>query len=125
MEVTHGGQHVVLDPIKPGLGLRPARLPIPAKIDGHNAKSRLRQFQRLLLPTLLVKPASVRQHNASFSFSVDVGVDDTSILSRKRNVFLGHSRPSHKQSRKDRPQDKHREIVYPLSTCLLSAPFVP
>ena len=90
------------------------RLAAPAEIDGQSAKSGLNERLRLLLPALLVEAASMRQHHAALAFSVDICVDDTSVLSWKGDVLLRRGKPRQKESRKERSEGEHEGIVLPL-----------
>src|SRR5207247_4380293 len=75
VEVERSGEDVLLAPA--------SRLAITADVDGQNTKSGLCQFLRLLCPTLLVEPTSMSQHDATVSHSVQVTIDETSVLGRK------------------------------------------
>ncbi len=59
----------------------------PTEIDSNDTESSFCQCFRLCCPTLLVEPASVSEHDGAVTSSVDIGVDDTSVLGRKGNVL--------------------------------------
>src|SRR5260370_30078988 len=114
VEVAYCGQYVVLDAFVSGLRLGSARLAAPAEVAGECAKSGLDQRLRRFLPALLVEAASVRQHHAALAFSVDICVDDASVLSCKGDVLLCHGIPRQKENRKERSEGEHGGIVLPL-----------
>jgi len=60
-----------------------SRLAVAAEVERQHAKSRRRERSSLLLPAFLVEGSPVRQHDAAFPFSIDVGVDYASVLGRK------------------------------------------
>jgi hypothetical protein len=64
------------------------RLPLPAEIDCQNAKSRRSQRPRLWAPAVFLETSSVSQHYGSVSLSVQVGIDQSAVLSWEGNFLL-------------------------------------
>ncbi len=62
-------------------------------------------------PTLFGEPASVRQHYTAVALPVDVGVDDTTVLCRKRNAFLRARQCGQEKSRYGRFKGIHGASV--------------
>jgi len=108
------GEHVEVERGTQRVGLaRASRLPVAAEIEGQHAESVLRQHPRLLLPTLLVETAPVSQHDAVVAFSVDVSVDEPSVLGRKGDALLRRGEPRQKETCQDRSKGEHWAIVLP------------
>jgi hypothetical protein len=107
VEIAYRGQHVVLCAIFAGLGLE---LAAPAEVDGQHTKSSIQERRHLFLPTFLVETPSMRKHDGALAFSVQIGVDDASILSWKRDMLLHHGNTGQKASGRNNLKNDIREL---------------
>ena len=80
---------------------RASRLAVAAEVERQNSKSCLCERASLLLPALFVETASMSQDEASAGFSVNISVDDASVLGRKGDGFLrgGHAGKGQRQNK--------------------------
>jgi hypothetical protein len=53
----------------------------------------------------------MRQHNATVAFSINVGVDESPVLGRKRDALLRRDESLQYESRQNRRRDSHGRSV--------------
>jgi hypothetical protein len=72
------------------------QLALTQELDTERRSRASRQFSdaaSLLVPALLIETASVGYHDASVTFSVNIGVNYASVLGRKQNALLRGGAP--------------------------------
>ncbi len=85
-QMPHAGKHVEVERRREDVLLSgPRRVAVAAEVDGQHAIAGPLQFSRLLLPTALVEPAPVRQHDAARARAVQVALDHAAVFGVKRD----------------------------------------
>ncbi len=98
-KVSNRGQYIVLNPIVGGLGLGAAsRLASTTEIDGQDAESSFCQYLRLLLPTLLIEPPSMSQHDDALRSSIHIGVDKPPSWVGKETCSCAAANPANRRN---------------------------
>jgi hypothetical protein len=83
-QIMDGGQDIEMERSGEDVGLAGAsRITVATKVDGQNTKPGLGQLLRLLLPTFLIEPASMSQHDTTVPDPVQVAMNETSVLRPK------------------------------------------
>lgn len=86
-KVASRGEDVQVEGRRPDVLLAGAAgTAVATQVDRHDSEARVRQHPRLLLPTPLVEPAAVDEHDAAVAPAVDVRLDDPAILGGDRDA---------------------------------------
>ena len=113
-QIADGGKHIQVERRVHGGGVAGAmRAAVAAEVERQHAKSRRRERASLLLPAFLIEAATVRQDDAAFASSVEVGVDYASVVGGKGHVLLRGDEWREQESRQEGFEEKHLGIVQP------------
>jgi hypothetical protein len=111
-QIADGGKHIQVERCVHGGGVAGAmRAAVAAEVQRQHAKSCRREHASLLLPAFLIEAATVRQDDAAFALSVEVGVDYAAVLGGKGNVLLRGDDRREQESRQEGSEDEHPSIV--------------
>ncbi len=110
--MANSSQYIQVERRTQGVGLAwTSGFAVAAEVERQYSKSCRRECLSLPLPTLLVETAAMGQHDTSVTFSVDVSVNNASILGRKGNGLLRGGTAGKQQCQNDRDERTHAANV--------------
>jgi hypothetical protein len=121
-QIAHSGQDIQVKRSIHRVGVAGAsRFAVAAEVDGQHSKPCRDQDSSLFLPAFLVELTAMGQHNISVAFSVNIGVDQASVLGRKRHSLPGSGVGQKQQGHNEKDEPTHAENVALLRGCSKSA----